>query len=219
MLIKGRPYHASPSTLNPRATTSETPLILYAACVAAHFTYLSTSVPATICANLHITLINPTHPRYFSIHILTMQNSENEWKQGWKPTTKRPTSTVARNFMTELDSLFKLDGDVDSLDRNLLEKYVVISSSSKLGPSDALQEASCHNTNARARGPGGPPARGRRPTEEGELQLTTTTEGRPATKPPHRRLPRQPFGPENRSSHGTTLSRCATNNALISLQR
>lgn len=63
-----------------------------------------------------------------------MQNSENEWKQGWKPTTNRPSSTVARNFMTELDSLFKLDGDMDSLDRNLLEKYVVVSFSYTLAP-------------------------------------------------------------------------------------
>jgi hypothetical protein len=63
-----------------------------------------------------------------------MQNSENEWKQGWKPTTNRPSSTVARNFMTELDSLFKLDGDMDSLDRNLLEKYVVVSFSYILNP-------------------------------------------------------------------------------------
>eukprot|EP00914_Ancora_sagittata_P028045 GHVO01055058.1.p1 GENE.GHVO01055058.1~~GHVO01055058.1.p1 ORF type:complete len:140 (-),score=17.77 GHVO01055058.1:146-565(-) len=57
-----------------------------------------------------------------------MQNPENEWKQGWKPTTNRPSSTLALNFMTELDSLFKLDGDMDSLDRNLLEKKQAVTS-------------------------------------------------------------------------------------------
>lgn len=35
--------------------------------------------------------------------------------------------TVAKNFMTELDSLFKLDGDLDSLDRTLHEKKQAVS--------------------------------------------------------------------------------------------
>ncbi|KAF2829814.1 hypothetical protein CC86DRAFT_367741 [Ophiobolus disseminans] len=48
---------------------------------------------------------------------------ENEWKQGWKPNTNRPQSTIARNFMTELDSLFGLaEGDLDSLDKNVHQK-------------------------------------------------------------------------------------------------
>ncbi|KAH5434694.1 hypothetical protein HBI23_183730 [Parastagonospora nodorum] len=51
----------------------------------------------------------------------TMENPENEWKQGWKP-NNRPQSTIAKNFMSELDSLFKLDGDLDSLDKNVHQK-------------------------------------------------------------------------------------------------
>lgn len=47
---------------------------------------------------------DPSHPDY-----------------GWKP-KNRPQSTVARNFMTELDSLFKLDGDIDTLDKNVHQK-------------------------------------------------------------------------------------------------
>ncbi|KAF1836031.1 hypothetical protein BDW02DRAFT_567488 [Decorospora gaudefroyi] len=40
---------------------------------------------------------------------------------GWKA-SNRPQSTVARNFMSELDSLFKLDGDLDTLDKTVSEK-------------------------------------------------------------------------------------------------
>ncbi|KAH7090635.1 hypothetical protein FB567DRAFT_296580 [Paraphoma chrysanthemicola] len=55
-----------------------------------------------------------------------MENPENEWQQGWKP-NNRPQSTVARNFMTELDSLFKLDGDLDDLDKNVHQKKQAVS--------------------------------------------------------------------------------------------
>ncbi|KAH8717128.1 hypothetical protein GQ44DRAFT_624126 [Phaeosphaeriaceae sp. PMI808] len=55
-----------------------------------------------------------------------MTDTEQEWKQGWKP-NKRPQSTVARNFMTELDNLFKLDGDLDSLDKNVHQKKQAVS--------------------------------------------------------------------------------------------
>jgi multidrug resistance efflux pump len=50
-----------------------------------------------------------------------MENPDHEWKQGWKP-SNRPQSTVAKNFMSELDSLFKLDGDLDTLDKNVHQK-------------------------------------------------------------------------------------------------
>ncbi|KAF1852081.1 uncharacterized protein K460DRAFT_373941 [Cucurbitaria berberidis CBS 394.84] len=45
---------------------------------------------------------------------------------GWKP-NKRPQSTVARNFMSELDNLFKLDGDLDTHHKNLHEKKQAVS--------------------------------------------------------------------------------------------
>ncbi|KAL1605310.1 hypothetical protein SLS60_004858 [Paraconiothyrium brasiliense] len=40
---------------------------------------------------------------------------------GWKP-NNRPQSTVARNFMSELDDLFRLDGGIDLLDKNVHQK-------------------------------------------------------------------------------------------------
>lgn len=46
---------------------------------------------------------------------------------GWKP-NGRPQSTIARNFMSELDDLFKLDGDLDSLDKNVHQKKQAVSS-------------------------------------------------------------------------------------------
>jgi hypothetical protein len=42
---------------------------------------------------------------------------------GWKP-NKRPQSTVARNFMSELDDLFRLDGGIDVLDKTVHQKCV-----------------------------------------------------------------------------------------------
>jgi hypothetical protein len=57
---------------------------------------------------------------------MTMEDPDHEWKQGWKP-NNRPQSTVALNFMTELDSLFKLDGDLDTLDKNVHQKKQAVS--------------------------------------------------------------------------------------------
>lgn len=51
---------------------------------------------------------------------------------------------MARNFMSELDSLFKLDGDLDSLDKNLHEKYASVPAPIKHAPTDPVQEASRH---------------------------------------------------------------------------
>ncbi|KAL5119017.1 hypothetical protein ACEQ8H_003146 [Pleosporales sp. CAS-2024a] len=52
--------------------------------------------------------------------------NENEWNQGWKP-SNRPQSTIAINFMTELDNLFRLDGDLDTLDKTVHEKKQAVS--------------------------------------------------------------------------------------------
>ncbi|KAF2190596.1 hypothetical protein K469DRAFT_721501 [Zopfia rhizophila CBS 207.26] len=46
---------------------------------------------------------------------------------GWKP-NGRPQSTIARNFMSELDDLFKLDGGLDKLDKNVHQKKQAVSS-------------------------------------------------------------------------------------------
>lgn len=40
---------------------------------------------------------------------------------GWKP-SGRPQSTIAQNFMSELDDLFKIDGGLDLLDKNVHQK-------------------------------------------------------------------------------------------------
>jgi hypothetical protein len=48
-------------------------------------------------------------------------------------------STIAKNFMSELDSLFKLDGDLDSLDKNVHQKYVT--------PSPSGTPVTCHPIN------------------------------------------------------------------------
>ncbi|KAF2497701.1 hypothetical protein BU16DRAFT_525316 [Lophium mytilinum] len=44
----------------------------------------------------------------------------------WKP-SGRPQSTIARNFSAELDSLFKTDGDLDTLDRTVHQKKQIVS--------------------------------------------------------------------------------------------
>ncbi|KAF2848764.1 hypothetical protein T440DRAFT_146271 [Plenodomus tracheiphilus IPT5] len=45
---------------------------------------------------------------------------------GWKP-KNRPQSTVALQFMSELDNLFKLDGDLDTLDKTVHQKKQAVS--------------------------------------------------------------------------------------------
>lgn len=49
------------------------------------------------------------------------QTSVQDPDAGWKP-NNRPQSTVARNFMDELDTLFNLDGSLDNLDKTIYEK-------------------------------------------------------------------------------------------------
>ncbi|PVH91374.1 hypothetical protein DM02DRAFT_636158 [Periconia macrospinosa] len=49
---------------------------------------------------------------------------------GWKP-NNRPQSTLAQNFMSELDDLFRLDGGIDMLDKNVHQKKQVVSSHSQ----------------------------------------------------------------------------------------
>ncbi|KAL5384329.1 hypothetical protein DPSP01_005476 [Paraphaeosphaeria sporulosa] len=45
---------------------------------------------------------------------------------GWKP-NNRPQSTIARNFMSELDDLFRLDGGIDLLDKTVHQKKQAVS--------------------------------------------------------------------------------------------
>jgi hypothetical protein len=51
--------------------------------------------------------------------------------------------------MSELDSLFKLDGSLDVLDKTVLEKYVAIFAMRQCS-ANWEQEASCHHADAGA---------------------------------------------------------------------
>jgi uncharacterized coiled-coil protein SlyX len=53
-------------------------------------------------------------------------NMSSDPDYAWKP-NNRPQSTVARNFMTELNSLFNLDDDLDTLDKTVNEKKQAVS--------------------------------------------------------------------------------------------
>jgi hypothetical protein len=53
------------------------------------------------------------------------QHSSVDPDFGWKP-SNRPQSTVARNFMSELDDLFRLDGGIDTLDKTVHQKCVSV---------------------------------------------------------------------------------------------
>jgi hypothetical protein len=55
-----------------------------------------------------------------------MENPQNP-DYGWKP-NNRPQSTVAQNFMSELDDLFKIDGGLDDLDKNVHQKKQEVTS-------------------------------------------------------------------------------------------
>ncbi|KAF1999166.1 hypothetical protein P154DRAFT_554961 [Amniculicola lignicola CBS 123094] len=44
----------------------------------------------------------------------------------WKP-SRRPQSTIAQNFMSELDDLFKMDSGLDLLDKNVHQKKQAVS--------------------------------------------------------------------------------------------
>ncbi|ORY00394.1 hypothetical protein BCR34DRAFT_575843 [Clohesyomyces aquaticus] len=44
----------------------------------------------------------------------------------WKP-NGRPQSTIARNFLSELDDLFKIDSSIDVLDRTVHQKKQAVS--------------------------------------------------------------------------------------------
>lgn len=56
-----------------------------------------------------------------------------------------PCSTVARNFMSELDSLFNLDGGLENLDKTVLEKYASANFTATWSRLTGAQEAGSHN--------------------------------------------------------------------------
>jgi len=51
---------------------------------------------------------------------------DDELDRHWKP-SGRPQSTIARNFSVDLDNLFKIDGDLDTLDRTVHQKKQAVS--------------------------------------------------------------------------------------------
>ncbi|KAF2281451.1 uncharacterized protein EI97DRAFT_367451 [Westerdykella ornata] len=115
----------------------------------------------------------------------------------WKP-NGRPQSTIAQNFMAELDNLFKMDGDLDSLDRNVHKKKREVSMHTQ--QLEALQ--------ARLR--------------ETEERLKLAQESPPTRKDSQRRSPVQgafsdvshePMQQSSNSSSPTTARRAQHNNA------
>ncbi|CAE7025158.1 hypothetical protein CFE70_003568 [Pyrenophora teres f. teres 0-1] len=76
---------------------------------------------------------------------------------GWKP-NNRPQSTVARNFMSELDCLFNLDEGLEMLDKTVLEKkHAVTTQTRELEALEARLRAAEERLN-QAKG-NSPPAR------------------------------------------------------------
>ncbi|KAL5398770.1 hypothetical protein PMIN06_008400 [Paraphaeosphaeria minitans] len=56
----------------------------------------------------------------------TFHTAAEDPDAGWKP-NNRPQSTIARNFMSELDDLFRLDGGIDLLDKTVHQKKQAVS--------------------------------------------------------------------------------------------
>jgi hypothetical protein len=78
--------------------------------------------------------------------------------------------------MTELDSLFKLDGDLDTLDKTVHQKYD--SDPTSRARAHLVQEAGCNFTDTGARSSGGAASRNREPIEPSEERLSATTDRR-----------------------------------------
>lgn len=75
---------------------------------------------------------------------------------GWKP-NNRPQSTMARNFLSELDDLFKINGSIDDLDNNVAQKKQAVTTHAQ--ELEAL-EARLRETEARLQqAKSSPPAR------------------------------------------------------------
>ncbi|KFY86659.1 hypothetical protein V498_07426 [Pseudogymnoascus sp. VKM F-4517 (FW-2822)] len=52
------------------------------------------------------------------------QRSDEELDREWKPSGRRPQSTMARHFSITLDDLFKMDNSIADLDAAVDQKYV-----------------------------------------------------------------------------------------------
>lgn len=51
------------------------------------------------------------------------QRSDEELDREWKPSGRRPQSTMARHFSVTLDDLFKMDNSIADLDAAVDQKY------------------------------------------------------------------------------------------------
>ncbi|KAF1358970.1 hypothetical protein EJ07DRAFT_179112 [Lizonia empirigonia] len=94
---------------------------------------------------------------------------------GWKP-NNRPQSTLARNFMDELDTLFKLDGSLDVLDKTVHDKKQAVNTQAQ--ELEALQKRLRDAEERLSKATGTSPPR--RDTQQPAFPANDTT---PATNP------------------------------------
>ncbi|KFY15520.1 hypothetical protein V492_01935 [Pseudogymnoascus sp. VKM F-4246] len=57
-----------------------------------------------------------------------IQRSDEELDREWKPSGRRPQSTMARHFSVTLDDLFKMDNSIADLDAAVDQKYAFLPS-------------------------------------------------------------------------------------------
>jgi hypothetical protein len=95
------------------------------------------------------------------------------------PATSDRCSTIARNFMSELDALFNLDSSLDTLDKTVNEKSVSVFRLKRLQLT-ASQEASSQHTSTGTRGTAEAATRGRGATQPGDRQLAAQAQGHSA---------------------------------------
>jgi hypothetical protein len=58
---------------------------------------------------------------------MDVQRSDEELDRDWKPSGRRPQSTMARHFSVALDDLFKIDNSIADLDAAVDQKYASLS--------------------------------------------------------------------------------------------
>ncbi|KAF2732023.1 hypothetical protein EJ04DRAFT_441788 [Polyplosphaeria fusca] len=94
--------------------------------------------------------------------------------RGWKP-NNRPQSTMARNFLSELDDLFKINGSIDDLDNNVHQKKQAVTTHSQ--ELEAL-EARLRETEARLQQAKTSPPSGKHSQRPGPLEGTVSANDR-----------------------------------------
>ncbi|KAF3008802.1 hypothetical protein E8E13_010555 [Curvularia kusanoi] len=108
------------------------------------------------------------------------QTSVQDPDAGWKP-NNRPQSTVALNFMDELDTLFNLDNSLDLLDKTVTEKKHAVNTQAQ--ELEALQKR-LREAEERLN-----QATGSSPPKQREIQQRTPASASPHNKDPYANNP------------------------------